>query len=292
MDRPGCRGLGRRRGLRDARDRRRCIADGRGAVRRPLVSPVLAAGEPTTGTAVGEVEATDVARSQPQTQQSGRGMRGIVLVGFGVMGRMSLRDLVQRSGLRAAAFGWCQRACSASGLWGVCEIAENWRMRVSAKADYAVRAALELASADSILRAAQARPDFSAAQNIPSKFLETIMLELKHAGIVKSTRGAEGGYALARPAQDISVADVIRAVDGPLANVRGERVETVEYIGRSRRSLRDLWVAVRASLRRVLESTSLQDVVEGDLPEAVRELTQDPEAWISLNRRRRPPAAK
>jgi Rrf2 family protein len=116
------------------------------------------------------------------------------------------------------------------------------------------------------------------------------MLELKHAGIVKSTRGAAGGYALARPAEDISVADVVRAVDGPLANVRGERVETVEYEGAAS-ALRDLWVAVRASLRKVLESTSLQDVVEGELPERVRELTSDPEAWISLNRRRRSPAS-
>ena len=102
-------------------------------------------------------------------------------------------------------------------------------MRVSAKADYAVRAALELAAATD--SRPLKREQISAAQNIPSKFLETIMLELKHAGIVKSTRGAEGGYALARPAEDISVADVIRAVDGPLANVRGERVETVEYEG-------------------------------------------------------------
>ncbi|HEY7024757.1 MAG TPA: Rrf2 family transcriptional regulator [Candidatus Limnocylindrales bacterium] len=159
-------------------------------------------------------------------------------------------------------------------------------MRVSAKADYAVRAALELAAAS------DARPlkreQISAAQKIPSKFLETIMLELKHAGIVKSTRGADGGYALARPAEDISVADVIRAVDGPLANVRGERVESVEYDGAAT-SLRDVWVAVRASLRRVLESTSLADVVERDLPEAVMQLTEDPEAYISLNRRRRAP---
>jgi Rrf2 family protein len=160
-------------------------------------------------------------------------------------------------------------------------------MRVSAKADYAVRAALELASTTG--SRPLKRDQISAAQNIPSKFLETIMLELKHAGIVKSTRGAEGGYALARPAEDISVADVIRAVDGPLANVRGERVEVVEYIGAAE-SLRDLWVAVRASLRRVLESTSLQDVVEGELPDRVRELTADPEAWISLNRRRRSPS--
>jgi Rrf2 family protein len=157
-------------------------------------------------------------------------------------------------------------------------------MRVSAKADYAVRAVLELAAAD------HSRPlkreQISAAQQIPSKFLETIMLELKHAGIVKSTRGAVGGYSLARPAEDISVADVIRAVDGPLANVRGERVESVEYDGAAA-SLRDVWVAVRASLRRVLESTSVQDVVDGELPDAVMELTADPEAYISLNRRRR-----
>jgi Rrf2 family protein len=163
-------------------------------------------------------------------------------------------------------------------------------MRVSAKADYAVRAALELAAASGT--AAGVRPlkreQISAAQKIPSKFLETIMLELKHAGIVKSTRGAGGGYALARPAEDISVADVIRAVDGPLANVRGERVESVEYEGAAT-SLRDLWVAVRASLRRVLESTSLADVVEGDLPDEVIELMADPEAYISLNRRRRAP---
>jgi Rrf2 family protein len=162
-------------------------------------------------------------------------------------------------------------------------------VRVSAKADYAVRAAAELAAA-----AVNARPlkreQISAAQNIPSKFLETIMLELKHAGIVKSTRGAGGGYALARPAADISVADVIRAVDGPLANVRGERVETVEYSGPAH-ALRDVWVAVRASLRRVLETTSLQDLVDDHLPERVRELTTDPEAWISLNRRRRSPTS-
>ena len=156
-------------------------------------------------------------------------------------------------------------------------------MRVSAKADYAVRAAAELAAtaSDRPLK----RDQISERQHIPSKFLETIMLELKHAGIVKSTRGADGGYALARPAADISVADVIRAVDGPLANVRGERVETVVYEGNAR-ALRDVWVAVRASLRRVLETTSLQDVVEDHLPERVRELTADPEAWISLNRRR------
>jgi Rrf2 family protein len=159
-------------------------------------------------------------------------------------------------------------------------------MRVSAKADYAVRAAAELAAAAETGKPLK-REQISTAQGIPSKFLETIMLELKHAGIVKSQRGAEGGYSLARPAADISVADVIRAVDGPLANVRGERVESVEYAGAAR-ALRDVWVAVRASLREVLESTTLDDLVQDRLPERVIELTEQPEAWISLNRRRRP----
>lgn len=158
-------------------------------------------------------------------------------------------------------------------------------MRVSAKADYAVRAAAELAAA------AEGRPlkrdRIAEAQVIPAKFLETILLDLKHAGIVKSLRGADGGYALARPASEISVADVIRAVEGPMATVRGERVESVEYPGAAR-LLREVWVAVRAGLRRVLETTTLADLVEGHLPSGVIELTEDPEAWISQNRRRRP----
>ena len=160
---------------------------------------------------------------------------------------------------------------------------------MSAKADYAVRAAAELAAAG--MGSHRKRDQIADAQQIPSKFLETILLDLKHAGIVKSTRGADGGYALSRPAMDISLADVIRAVDGPMATVRGERVESVEYKG-SAKALRDVWVAVRASLRRVLETTSLQDLVDDHLPDQVRELTADPEAWISLNRRRRSPHAE
>jgi len=142
-------------------------------------------------------------------------------------------------------------------------------MRVSAKADYAVRAALELAAAS------DARPlkreQISAAQKIPSKFLETIMLELKHAGIVKSTRGAVGGYSLARPAQDISVADVIRAVDGPLADVHDESVRGLAYPAPAE-SLPEVWMAVRASLRSVLETVSIADLVAHDLPSEVTDL--------------------
>jgi Rrf2 family protein len=115
-----------------------------------------------------------------------------------------------------------------------------------------------------------------------------VLLELKHAGIVSSRRGASGGYLLARPAAEISLADVIRAVDGPMANVRGQRPEEVEYAGPAA-SLREVWVAVRASLREVLEATSLADLVAGDLPPRVSELTADPEAWISLGRIRGTP---
>ena len=154
-------------------------------------------------------------------------------------------------------------------------------MRVSAKADYAIRAAAELAAVEG---SGQLRADkIAEAQDIPIKFLESILLELKHAGIVRSQRGAEGGYALARPAAEISLADVIRAVDGPLANVRGDRPENVTYKGSAAR-LTDVWIAVRASLRSILEETSLSNLASGDLPENVTELAGDQKNWRSLGR--------
>lgn len=153
-------------------------------------------------------------------------------------------------------------------------------MRVSAKADYAARAAAELATAvDAPITADR----IAEAQDIPAKFLETILLELKHAGIVRSQRGPVGGYTLARPAEDISLADVIRAVDGPLANVRGDRPENMEYKGAAQ-PLTDVWIAVRAALREILEATSLANLRDGTLPERVRDLADDPEAWVSLGR--------
>jgi Rrf2 family protein len=153
-------------------------------------------------------------------------------------------------------------------------------MRVSAKADYAARAAAELATAiDSPVTADR----IAEAQGIPAKFLETILLELKHAGIVRSQRGPDGGYTLARPPEDISLADVIRAVDGPLANVRGDRPENMEYRGAAE-PLTDVWIAVRAALREILETTSLANLRDGELPDRVRELADDPEAWVSLGR--------
>jgi Rrf2 family protein len=148
-------------------------------------------------------------------------------------------------------------------------------VRVSAKADYAIRAAVELAVAG---EGPTKGERIAQAQEIPPNFLENILADLRNAGIVASRRGAEGGYWLARPATDISLADVIRAVDGPLANVRGVRSEQVEY-GGSAEGLRDVWVAVRASLRAVLEKVTLADLAAGDLPESVRELAADPDAW-------------
>ena len=148
-------------------------------------------------------------------------------------------------------------------------------MRVSAKADYAIRAAVELAAAgDGPVKGDR----IAKAQGIPPNFLENILADLRNAGIVGSRRGAEGGYWLARPADEISLADVFRAVDGPLANVRGVRSDQLSYEG-SAEALADVWVAVRASLRGVLEQVTLADVARGDLPDHVRQLAADPDAW-------------
>ena len=136
-------------------------------------------------------------------------------------------------------------------------------MRVSAKVDYALRAMLELAAAGTLVKAEQ----LATAQAIPRKFLETILLELRHEELVTSQRGVEGGYALARPADEISVADVIRAVEGPIATVRGARPEDVEYLG-SAVALQPLWFELRAAMRDVLERTTLGDLVARSQPPA------------------------
>jgi Rrf2 family protein len=148
-------------------------------------------------------------------------------------------------------------------------------VRLSAKADYALRASVELAAAaDGPVKA----DAISRAQEIPQRFLEQILLDLKHAGVVASQRGAEGGYWLARPAVEITLADLIRAVEGPLANVRGQRPEELEYRG-SAQPLQEVFVALRASIRAVLETVTLADVASGDLPESVRELAGSGDAW-------------
>ena len=149
-------------------------------------------------------------------------------------------------------------------------------VRTTAKADYAVRATIELAASGDGPSKAEA---IAVAQSIPLNFLENILVDLRRAGIVDSRRGAAGGYRLARPAEEISVADVIRAVEGPLANVRGMSPESLEYDG-SAAQLRDVWIALRASVRSVLESVTVADVARGDLPPHVRELTRAPDAWV------------
>jgi Rrf2 family protein len=149
-------------------------------------------------------------------------------------------------------------------------------VHISAKVDYAVRALLTLAaegggpiSGSSIAR----------SQGLPAKFLEGILAELRRSGIVASQRGAEGGYRLARPASAITIAEVMRAIDGPLAEVRGERPELTSYAGPAEH-LQEVWIAVRASLRQVLDQTTLADVASGRLPPQVRRLAADPDAWV------------
>jgi Rrf2 family protein len=151
-------------------------------------------------------------------------------------------------------------------------------MRVSAKTDYALRAAVELAAAHGNGTPVKGER-LATTQSIPLRFLENILLQLRHAGIVESRRGADGGYKLARPPEEITLADVIRAIDGPLAGVSGQRPETLDFKGTSE-PLRDVWIAVRASLRSVLEEVTLADVASGELPQSVRDLTDAPDAWI------------
>ena len=148
-------------------------------------------------------------------------------------------------------------------------------MRINAKSDYAIRAMIEIAAAAPELRNRDAIAD---AQGIPAKFLGSILTDLRRAGVITSHRGAEGGFTLARPARTITVADVIRAVDGPLASVQGTRPQDLEYEGNAA-ILQPLWVAVRASLRDVLESTTIEHLSRGQLPRRVARLTEPDEAW-------------
>jgi Rrf2 family protein len=149
-------------------------------------------------------------------------------------------------------------------------------VRVSAKVDYALRAAVELAALEDEWPVKGER--LAAGQEIPLRFMENILGELRQAGIVASKRGAEGGYLLARPPADIALADVIRAVDGPLANIGGLRPDQLSYEGTAT-PMKEVWIAVRSSLRSVLEHTSLADVAGGELPSAVTDATGDPDAW-------------
>ncbi len=151
-------------------------------------------------------------------------------------------------------------------------------MRISARADYAVRAALQLAaSPDGGPLKAETIAD---AQEIPHKFLEGILNDMRRGGLVLSRRGGNGGYRLARPAGEISIADVIRVVDGPLVSVRGVRPPDLSYTGPAR-SLLPLWVALRSNVREILDGVTLADVAAAELPDSVSALTDAPDAWVN-----------
>ncbi|HVB91528.1 MAG TPA: Rrf2 family transcriptional regulator [Acidimicrobiales bacterium] len=149
-------------------------------------------------------------------------------------------------------------------------------MHIPAKVDYGIRALLALAAAGT----PQTAEFLAGEQGLPPRFLGAILADLRRAGIVASQRGAEGGYRLARSADAITMADVIRALDGPLAEVRGYRPEATSY-GGAAEHLQQVWVAVRASLRSVLERVTLTDVVSGTLPPDIHKMTTDPDAWIA-----------
>ena len=151
-------------------------------------------------------------------------------------------------------------------------------MHISSKADYAVRAVLVLATTG------DGRPvkgeTVAAAQGLPPKYTENILVELRRAGVIRSQRGAEGGFMLDRPATEVTIADIIRAVDGPLAEVRGMPPEEADYEGVAVH-LQDVWVATRTALRSVLETTTVADVVSGTLPRHVRTMAAEPDSWTT-----------
>ncbi len=154
----------------------------------------------------------------------------------------------------------------------------NGGMHVSAKVDYAMRALLVIAQESGENGTLIKGDHLASEQAIPARFLEGILRQLRQAGIIASQRGAEGGYRLARAASDITVADVVRALDGPLADVRGDRPENADYDGAAEH-LREVWVATRAALRGVLDHVTLEQIAGGDLPPSVTALTQDTAAW-------------
>ena len=151
-------------------------------------------------------------------------------------------------------------------------------MDISARTDYAIRALLMLAQEAQSAGAPISVETLARRQTLPRKFLEAILRDLRRAGIVDSQRGPTGGYTLSRPAAQISLGAIFRAVDGPLAEVRGLRPHETSYAGVAE-YLPVVWVAVRASLRRVLDGTTLEELLSGELPDEVRSLAQDPQAW-------------
>jgi Rrf2 family protein len=152
-------------------------------------------------------------------------------------------------------------------------------MRLNARVDYGLRAVVELAAAGATADRPVTAERLASAQDIPLKFLESILLQLRRGGVVQSQRGPEGGYWLARAAEEISLAEVIRVIDGPLANIRGQRPENVGYPGAAA-ALQDVWIALRASEREILDLVTIANVAKSKLPQRVRTLAADPDAWV------------
>jgi Rrf2 family protein len=152
-------------------------------------------------------------------------------------------------------------------------------VQISAKSDYALRALCVLATAQE--QGPMKAQDIAEAQQIPRTFLDQILLDLRRAGMLESRRGPDGGHRLARPSHAITVADVVRAIEGPLALVNGHRPEELAYDGAAER-LQDVWVAVRAAVRDVLERTTVEQIVRGELPPTVTELARDARSWTSI----------
>ncbi|MGH9020218.1 MAG: RrF2 family transcriptional regulator [Acidimicrobiales bacterium] len=149
-------------------------------------------------------------------------------------------------------------------------------MQIPAKAEYAIRALLTLAASDHSMSAEHLAKD----QDLPAKFLGAILSDLRRGGLVSSQRGPEGGFRLARDPDDLTIADILRVVSGPMAGVRGMRPETLHYEGEATHLI-DVWIAVRGTLREVLEHVTLGQVLRGDLPRAVTRFTEDPDAWVT-----------
>ena len=155
---------------------------------------------------------------------------------------------------------------------------DNQRVDISAKTDYAIRALLALAGVVGEGAGTMSVDALVVDQGLPRKFLESILADLRRGGLVTSRRGPGGGYALARAASQIRLGDVFRAVDGPLAEVRGRRPHETAYDGVAEH-LPVVWVALRSSLRQVLDETTIEDVRTGSLPPHVAELAEAPDAW-------------
>lgn len=149
-------------------------------------------------------------------------------------------------------------------------------MYISARVDYATRALLTLTAVGA--EAGLTGEAIAERQHLPVRYAENLLVDLRRAGLVQSQRGSTGGYRLARPATEITVGDVMRAIEGPLAEVRGVRPDQVSYDGEAEH-LQDVWVAVRASLRNVLDVVTLAEVASGQLPRTVQKLLAAPDAW-------------